>query len=194
MGGKLSLKELRCGVQADSNKNGKIDPEEIDQFEKCIGIKGKKPIKKISNTFDVDFDRNGKVQDIERQFAKLFDLNNDGMLSKQERDRAVTAWKLAKQHFDAIPVNTIPIKKENGQKLEIEEIWNEDEIYSEKEQLTAFLLSFFLGGVGAGRFYVGDYAIASMKLCLPLIVCILAGIAGCILNEEDDDESTEDSS
>jgi len=48
--------------------------------------------------------------------------------------------------------------------------------------------------VGAGRFYVGDYAIASMKLCLPLIVCILAGIAGCILNEEDDDESTEDSS
>ena len=78
--------------------------------------------------------------------------------------------------------------------------------YSDKEQLTAFLLSFFLGmniyqnihkicmiqestyhinvylgGVGAGRFYVEDYAVASIKLCLPLIVCIVVAIVGCLL-------------
>eukprot|EP01084_Bolivina_argentea_P052459 96375_1 len=52
--------------------------------------------------------------------------------------------------------------------------------YSEKEQLTAFLLSFFLGGVGAGRFYVGDYAVASIKLCLPLIICVVVCIVACV--------------
>eukprot|EP01084_Bolivina_argentea_P140315 246718_1 len=41
-----------------------------------------------------------------------------------------------------------------------------DGTYSQKQQLTAFLLSFFLGGFGAGRFYVGDYAIGSTKLVM----------------------------
>jgi len=65
--------------------------------------------------------------------------------------------------------------------------------YSEKEQLTAFLLSFFLGGVGAGRFYVGDYAIASLKLCLPLIALCVACVVGCFLNEGADDGSSDNS-
>lgn len=43
--------------------------------------------------------------------------------------------------------------------------------YSEKEQLIAFLLSFFVGMAGGGRFYVGDTITASIKFCLPLFIC-----------------------
>ena len=39
------------------------------------------------------------------------------------------------------------------------------------KRLTAFLLSFFLGGVGAGRFCVGSDALAGAKLAL-FVVCI----------------------
>lgn len=55
-----------------------------------------------------------------------------------------------------------PIDEEN----EVEE----DTIYSNKDQLTAFLLTFFLGFVGAGRIYIKD-TIGIFKLCLGLIVC-----------------------
>ena len=49
--------------------------------------------------------------------------------------------------------------------------YSEDKEYSDKEQLIAFLLSFFVGWAGGGRFYVGDTITASIKFCLPLIVC-----------------------
>jgi len=71
-----------------------------------------------------------------------------------------------------------------------------DETYSEKEQLTAFLLSFFLGGLGAGRFYVGDYALGSVKLCLICITCCVGMIAGWIAmatgNEQLNDATVEE--
>eukprot|EP01084_Bolivina_argentea_P185207 319408_1 len=51
---------------------------------------------------------------------------------------------------------------------------------SDKNQLTAFLLSFFLGAFGAGRFYVGDYTLGAIKLCLPLLVCI-ACVVACVV-------------
>tara|TARA_B100001964_G_C13976209_1_gene484111 strand:+ start:45 stop:644 length:600 start_codon:yes stop_codon:yes gene_type:complete len=49
--------------------------------------------------------------------------------------------------------------------------------YEQKSQTTAFLLSFFLGYVGAGRLYIGQFTLGVIKLCLIFIVC---GI-GCIL-------------
>eukprot|EP00484_Ammonia_sp_Unknown_P030505 CAMPEP_0197039104 /NCGR_PEP_ID=MMETSP1384-20130603/15955_1 /TAXON_ID=29189 /ORGANISM="Ammonia sp." /LENGTH=160 /DNA_ID=CAMNT_0042469651 /DNA_START=117 /DNA_END=596 /DNA_ORIENTATION=- len=64
-----------------------------------------------------------------------------------------------------------------------EEAGGEEEEYSEKEQLTAFLLSFFLGWTGAGRFYVGDYAVASIKLCMPLIICCVTAILLVLLKQ-----------
>eukprot|EP01084_Bolivina_argentea_P039191 72448_1 len=48
--------------------------------------------------------------------------------------------------------------------------------YPQKSQLTAFLLSWFLGAFGAGRFYVGDYVLGAIKLCLIFMGCFL----GCI--------------
>merc|ERR1712154_138523 len=42
--------------------------------------------------------------------------------------------------------------------------------FSDKDQLTAFLLSFFLGFCGAGRLYIGDIA-GMFKLCLCVIAC-----------------------
>merc|ERR1712080_98393 len=37
------------------------------------------------------------------------------------------------------------------------QIASDEEQYSDKNQLTAFLLSLFLGWIAAGRFYVGDF-------------------------------------
>ena len=62
----------------------------------------------------------------------------------------------------------------------IEEVDDSDESfesqtnnYSEKSQLAAFLLSFFLGGFGVGRFYVGLYFSAIFKCFLgAMIYCI----------------------
>ena len=42
--------------------------------------------------------------------------------------------------------------------------------YSDKKQLTAFLLS-FLGGFGAGKFYVGDNGVGSIKLIFTMCLC-----------------------
>eukprot|EP01084_Bolivina_argentea_P053476 98185_1 len=43
--------------------------------------------------------------------------------------------------------------------------------YKQKSQLTAFLLSVFLGGVGAGRFYVGDIGSGVVLLSLIIVGC-----------------------
>ena len=46
--------------------------------------------------------------------------------------------------------------------------------YKQKEQLTAFLLSFFLGGCGAGRFYVESWTLGALKIsfCMGLPICL----------------------
>ena len=41
--------------------------------------------------------------------------------------------------------------------------------YKQKYQMNAFLLSLFLGEFGAGRFYVGDYMLGSLKLMLYVV-------------------------
>merc|ERR1712130_1037656 len=48
-----------------------------------------------------DFDGDGKIESNEKQFAKLFDMNDDGMLNKEELKRAKLAWKLARDEFGA---------------------------------------------------------------------------------------------
>merc|ERR1712048_373958 len=46
------------------------------------------------------------------------------------------------------------------------------------------------GFVGAGRFYVGDYVLGSIKLFLPAMGCVVGCIVGMIaLNDEDDDSA-----
>ena len=47
------------------------------------------------------------------------------------------------------------------------------QIYSDKSQLTAFLLSLFLGGLGAGRLYAGDIDGGLLKLFVFLFIIIL---------------------
>ena len=54
--------------------------------------------------------------------------------------------------------------------------------YQQKEQLTAFLLSFFLGGAGGGRFYLENWTLAALKLsfCIgfPCIICCVMCCCG----------------
>merc|ERR1712176_1352109 len=48
-----------------------------------------------------DFDGDGKIESNEKKLAKLFDMNDDGMLNKEELKRAKLAWKLARSEFGA---------------------------------------------------------------------------------------------
>ena len=45
--------------------------------------------------------------------------------------------------------------------------------YEQKSQLTGFLLSFFLGYTGAGRFYIGQVLEPVLKLLMPIMFCCL---------------------
>ena len=58
----------------------------------------------------------------------------------------------------------------NSEGAENEEGDGGKEKYSSRKQLIAFLLSFFLGSWGVGRFYAGSYVAAALKLTLDLIV------------------------
>eukprot|EP01084_Bolivina_argentea_P269759 458544_1 len=52
---------------------------------------------------------------------------------------------------------------------------NSEGEYSDKEQSTALILAIVLGGVGGGRWYIGDYAQASLMLVLfiTLNLCLI---------------------
>ena len=52
-----------------------------------------------------------------------------------------------------------------------------DEVYSDREQVIALILSVYVGIVGADRFYIGDYVRASIKLSLALIVIFCSPFA-----------------
>lgn len=52
--------------------------------------------------------------------------------------------------------------------------------YEQKTQLGAFLLSFFLGYFGAGRFYVGDITLGLIKLFVPMTLTVISCVLLCI--------------
>ena len=62
----------------------------------------------------------------------------------------------------------------------------DEEKYSDKKQLVALLLCLFVGGFGGGRFYIGDYGVATVKLMLTLslfiVPCFLLYIGCCCQN------------
>merc|ERR1712019_139461 len=113
---KVTPDELRCGLAADADHSGSVDKKEIEAFKKCL--KAAKPSKKAKKKKKVnkkeikkalkkkgvaghDFDGDGKIESNEKKFAKLFDMNDDGMLNKEELKRAKLAWKLARREFGA---------------------------------------------------------------------------------------------
>merc|ERR1712154_593293 len=118
---KVTPDELRCGLAADANHSGAVDKKEIEAFKKCLkaakpskkALKRKKVVKLKVNKKEIkkklqkkgvvgqDFDGDGKIESNEKQFAKLFDMNDDGMLNKEELKRAKLAWKLARDEFGA---------------------------------------------------------------------------------------------
>lgn len=61
-----------------------------------------------------------------------------------------------------------------------EDMEKNNERYSKKSQLTAFLLSLFLGIFAIGRFYAGSYVSASCKLLLNLIVTAFKCVPACL--------------
>lgn len=52
--------------------------------------------------------------------------------------------------------------------------------YEQKTQLGAFLFSFFLGYLGAGRLYVGDLTLGLIKLFVPMTLTVVSCILLCI--------------
>merc|ERR1719471_460111 len=67
----------------------KVNKKEIKKALKKKGVAGH------------DFDGDGKIESNEKKFAKLFDMNDDGMLNKEELKRAKLEWKLARSEFGA---------------------------------------------------------------------------------------------
>eukprot|EP01084_Bolivina_argentea_P163590 284561_1 len=59
--------------------------------------------------------------------------------------------------------------------------------YKQQSQLVAFLLSFFIGTAGVGRFYVGDNALGAIKLCIVFVGCCCwcICIIGSYANKQD---------
>eukprot|EP00484_Ammonia_sp_Unknown_P027638 CAMPEP_0197036012 /NCGR_PEP_ID=MMETSP1384-20130603/13639_1 /TAXON_ID=29189 /ORGANISM="Ammonia sp." /LENGTH=214 /DNA_ID=CAMNT_0042466137 /DNA_START=44 /DNA_END=688 /DNA_ORIENTATION=+ len=55
--------------------------------------------------------------------------------------------------------------------------------YQQRQQLTAFLLSFFVGWTGADRFYVGDWIVAVFKLlyCTLITCCLVWCLLPCTI-------------
>merc|ERR1712154_692913 len=118
---KVTPDELRCGLAADADHSGSVDKKEIEAFKKCLkaakpskkALKKRKVVKLKVNKKEIkkklkkkgvvghDFDGDGKIESNEKQFAKLFDMNDDGMLNKEELKRAKLAWKLARDEFGA---------------------------------------------------------------------------------------------
>eukprot|EP01084_Bolivina_argentea_P281128 480962_1 len=61
--------------------------------------------------------------------------------------------------------------------------------YQQKEQFTAFLLSFFLGGFAGGRWYVDDTSSAIIKCLLVFIGCGIGCICAYILGKQQDEKT-----
>ena len=45
--------------------------------------------------------------------------------------------------------------------------------------------------MGAGRFYVGDYVLGSIKLFLPAMGCVVGGIVAMIAPNDEEEDSAE---
>merc|ERR1712223_363935 len=66
-----------------------------------MGVNKKEIKKALKKKGVAGHDGDGKIESNEKKFAKLFDMNDDGMLNKEELKRAKLAWKLARSEFGA---------------------------------------------------------------------------------------------
>eukprot|EP01084_Bolivina_argentea_P138244 243422_1 len=89
--GKVSSKEFRCGSKADVNHDGNLDPEERKVAGECF-VPHADFRENKSDTFPPK-----SMRKLWNQFAKLFDLDNDGYLNVEETKRATVAYNLAKK-------------------------------------------------------------------------------------------------
>ena len=83
----------------------------------------------------------------------------------------------AMNSFSAMENPNVDNKKDDFFGSNDDESDDTDSRYSDKKQKVALLLSIFVGGTGAGRWYIGEYVGASCKL----ILFILVFISPCIL-------------
>eukprot|EP01084_Bolivina_argentea_P212407 361071_1 len=82
-----------------------------------------------------------------------------------------------RKHHHVSSAKMIQIDNENSEDTDATQ-------YSDKEQIIAFLLSFFFGAVAAGRFYVGANAVAAVKLSFTMMMCCLVCMCSCFVAKE----------
>merc|ERR1712087_972157 len=77
--GKVSAKELRCGMKADANHNGVMDKSEIAVFKKCMG-----------GSLGFDANGDGHVSAEEAACGKLVDKNGNGKIDANEKKALIS--------------------------------------------------------------------------------------------------------
>merc|ERR1719229_20424 len=83
--GKVSAKELKCGVMADKDHNGQIDKEEIAEFKKCL--------KGGDKNMGYDANGDGKVSAEEAACGKIVDKNGNGKIDASEKKAFIKCLK-----------------------------------------------------------------------------------------------------
>eukprot|EP01083_Nonionella_stella_P050762 134927_1 len=116
------------------------------------------------------------IQHIEDNKIMIYDMINDNNNPQHDIHHKYQPYYFSRGVFPAL----------FGYKdlMDIDDSSSEEStsIYSDRSQLVALLLTIFLGDIGVGRFYVGEYIGASLKLILGLltlcvICCWWAGVA-----------------
>lgn len=59
---------------------------------------------------------------------------------------------------------------------------SEGAAFSKKSRITAGVLQFFTGGIGLGRFYIGDNKTAILQICLSVLTLGLGGFLWGIID------------
>eukprot|EP01084_Bolivina_argentea_P052457 96373_1 len=129
----------------------------------------------------IDYDE--LLEEQEENDLFLNDNDNDNEYNEYENNNEYEQYQVPKRRYKRRHHRRYNNPRFSSQIMDDDDSYDEDdssEEYSDKKQLVAFLLSFFLGGFGAGRFYVGDIKRFAFKLCLPLIVCVGCCIMACL--------------
>eukprot|EP01084_Bolivina_argentea_P241055 404777_1 len=119
-----------------------------------------------------------------QQNHDIYDMINDNNNPQHDIHHKYQPYYFSRRVFPALfgYMDTMDTQDSDSDEFFLESSEKSTSGYSERSQLVALLLTIFLGDIGVGRFYVGEYIGASLKLILGLltlcvICCVWAGVA-----------------